>query len=340
MLLSIIIPIYNAEKYLEKCIESIVKQLDDTIQLILVDDGSKDASLEICKRYEKENVLVIHKSNGGLVSARKIGMSKASGTYVGFIDSDDWVSDNYIMSIKKIINIRSVDMIMFDYYTVNNNDKKRYTQSIRTGKYDRDSIEKEIIPRALYNNKGPFFTYGIAPAVWCKIFKRNILEAIIKNVDDELSIGEDAAITYPFIANCNSIYYYNTPLYYYRCGLPSMVNGYKKNYFAKVKKEEEFLSHNCGYLGDQIQYHTVYMLLKGIKELLRSEEDKVYIFNTLRVLSERIMDIQIETKTLKFNRLDKWIMWMLRKRKFKMLEFVVRYYQLRKEKSNEKERNL
>lgn len=92
-MISIIVPVYNVEKYLERCIESIVNQTYKDIEIILVDDGSPDNCSVICDRYaEKDNrIKVIHKQNGGLINARKSGLEIAQGDYIGFVDSDDWI---------------------------------------------------------------------------------------------------------------------------------------------------------------------------------------------------------------------------------------------------------
>lgn len=92
-MISIIVPVYNVEKYLERCIESIVNQTYKDIEIILVDDGSPDNCPVICDRYaEKDNrIKVIHKQNGGLINARKSGLEIAQGDYIGFVDSDDWI---------------------------------------------------------------------------------------------------------------------------------------------------------------------------------------------------------------------------------------------------------
>ena len=94
--LSIIVPIYNGERYLRKCIDSILSQTYTDFELILVDDGSKDSSLEICREYEKNDsrVVVFHKENAGLVAARKSGVSIAKGEYIGFVDCDDYIDDD------------------------------------------------------------------------------------------------------------------------------------------------------------------------------------------------------------------------------------------------------
>ena len=113
-MISIIVPVYNVEKYLERCIESIVNQTYKDIEIILVDDGSPDNCPVICDRYaEKDNrIKVIHKQNGGLINARKSGLEIAQGDYIGFVDSDDWIEPEMYEYFAQMINKYSPDMVL------------------------------------------------------------------------------------------------------------------------------------------------------------------------------------------------------------------------------------
>lgn len=115
--ISIIIPIYNAEKYLEKCLDSIVKQTYKNIEIICVNDGSKDNSINILSRYNKmdNRIVLINKENNGLSSARNIGLASATGEFVMFVDSDDWIDIDTCEKCLKIMNKYSVDVVMFSY---------------------------------------------------------------------------------------------------------------------------------------------------------------------------------------------------------------------------------
>lgn len=105
MLFSIIIPVYNVEKYIHKCLESVIKQYDENFEVLLIDDGSTDASPLICQQYaiKYDFIKVVHKKNGGLSDARNIGIFHARGEYCLFLDSDDWLNDKAILSLKQII---------------------------------------------------------------------------------------------------------------------------------------------------------------------------------------------------------------------------------------------
>lgn len=108
-----IIPVYNVEKYIEQCVESILGQDYDKREIVLVDDGSTDTSGSICDVYaaKYENVIVIHKENGGLSDARNVGLAKATGDYILFVDADDFIEKNSLSSIVEIVNANSVDAV-------------------------------------------------------------------------------------------------------------------------------------------------------------------------------------------------------------------------------------
>lgn len=112
-MLSIIVPVYNVESYLSKCIKSVLSQSLSDYELLLIDDGSTDASGKICDEFGQDNsrIRVFHKKNGGVSSARNLGIEKANGEFVSFLDSDDWVTDDYVSTI--LDNIRGYDLLFF-----------------------------------------------------------------------------------------------------------------------------------------------------------------------------------------------------------------------------------
>ena len=125
-LVSIIIPIYNVEQYLDRCIKSVINQTYKNIEIILVDDGSTDKCPEICDQYaQKDNrIVVIHKENGGLSSARNAGMKVLKGEYMLFADSDDWIKENTVEELLQIAIEHDVDFVRFTPVTANHPQKK------------------------------------------------------------------------------------------------------------------------------------------------------------------------------------------------------------------------
>ena len=143
--ISIIVPIYNAEEHLDKCVESILEQTEINLEIILVDDGSKDNSFEICKKYEKmdQRVKVIHQENAGVSAARNHGIEIAEGEYIGFVDSDDWIEPVMYQRLLKEAKEKNADVVMCDATTVYF-DGPFYPQEGKTAKEKAASLRDQI----------------------------------------------------------------------------------------------------------------------------------------------------------------------------------------------------
>ena len=225
-MISVIVPIYNVEKYLRQCIDSIINQTYKDLEIILVDDGSPDGSPEICDEYAQKDsrIKVIHKENGGLIAARKTGVNASTGEYVTFVDGDDFISKRMYEFVNEKITEYSPDMVLTEFFW--SLEKKDIPSEITLFEnyYDREAIENDIIPTMLYS--GTFYQFGVYPNCWTKIVKRDLLLKNIKDVDERVRMGEDAAFTYGCIMESNSIAVVQEPLYYYRNLDTSMSNAY------------------------------------------------------------------------------------------------------------------
>lgn len=204
-LLSIIVPIYNAEKYLVTCLDSLVNQTYDPKEIILVDDGSNDSSSEICDNYKKRYpfVHVIHQKNAGVMAARNAGLDIANGDYIALCDSDDAVDiDMYQILIEAL--------------------EKTRTDVASCGWVDEYSgiraVRNNSIPRAkVFNNNsdvliGMFYDYS--GFVWNKIFKRQLIEG--QRFRNDVVITDDLQFTWDALKKANSLCYIDLPMYHYR----------------------------------------------------------------------------------------------------------------------------
>ena len=188
--LSIIVPVYNAKKYLKKCIDSILKQTYTDFELILIDDGSTDNSGEICDEYAKanSNIRVIHKENEGLVAARKTGLQNALGEYIGFVDSDDYIDEGMYETLMKPIEKNNADISIGGLVSVNENGVlNELFNKFAEGFYDKKRMTEEVFPKMLYHSG--FINYGIIPGVVVKVFKKSVLEKGIAKVDNRIKMG-------------------------------------------------------------------------------------------------------------------------------------------------------
>lgn len=162
---SIIIPVYNAEEHLTKCVESVLAQTEKNIEIILIDDGSRDSSLDICQAYEKqdERVRVIHQENFGVSVARNRGIEIAVGEYIGFVDSDDWIQRDMYERLLKEAEETGAEVVMCDAITVYSN-----------GKIQVDTItqllENQILKKSDFT---PSLLLEMAGSAWRCIYKNN-----------------------------------------------------------------------------------------------------------------------------------------------------------------------
>ena len=223
---SIIVPIYKVENYLEKCIESIVNQSYRNIEIILVDDGSPYKCPQICDEWaEKDSrIKVIHKNNEGLIAARKSGLKAATGDYVCFVDGDDWIEENMYECINVAVENYQPDCVITQFcYSFSDRDEKS-DYNLHKEFYSREDLMTEVFPTMLFKDR--FYQFGIYPCCWTKVFKKELLERHIYNVDDRIRLGEDIAFTYPCLMECNSLAFIDEPLYHYRQNPESMTASY------------------------------------------------------------------------------------------------------------------
>lgn len=200
-LVSIIVPIYNAEKYIDRCITSIQNQTYTKIQIILVNDGSADGSYDICKKYaENDNrIVLINQNNKGVVETRKVGIQAAGGDCVAWVDADDWIEEDYIERMVMLMCDTGVDMVAVAHYHDIGFESTLVKNGISPGIYKT----KEIIYKMLYS--GTFYEYGIGPHLVTKLFKTDILKKISSQIDNKIIAGDDATMVYSGILEINKI---------------------------------------------------------------------------------------------------------------------------------------
>ncbi|WP_299130164.1 glycosyltransferase [uncultured Winogradskyella sp.] len=213
--ISVIVPIYRIEKYLAQCVDSLIQQSFLDFELILVDDGSPDNCPKICDDYaaKDKRVKVIHKKNGGLLSARKAGLEAAVGKYISYVDGDDWVDNFYLDTLYKLAEANNADLAVTGHFREFNG-KIETIKPKSAGIYNETEIISDIIPNAIYN--GEFCEHGMSTYVWNKLFKKELLEQVLYDVPNDVIMGEDAAITYSYLAICKKLVISKIPLYYYR----------------------------------------------------------------------------------------------------------------------------
>ena len=207
-LVSVIVPVYNAESYLVKCVSSICGQTYKNLQIILVNDGSRDLSLQICRMFEQldSRVLVIDKQNTGVSDTRNVGLSRAEGKYIQFADSDDYLAPEATELFVSAAETTRADMIISPYLRVNGTRKKFHNLIEEESTIDRTSFVCKLM------DKPASFYYGV---VWNKIYRADLIRKHEIQFCRELRWSEDLLFNLEYIQFCNSFHAIQRPTYYY-----------------------------------------------------------------------------------------------------------------------------
>ena len=236
-LVSVIVPVYNVEKYLNKCIDSIISQTYKNLEIILVDDGSPDNSGAICDEYAKKDtrIRVIHKENGGVSSARNVGIEISNGNWISFIDSDDWIEEDYFEIMLNEAKKENADIVFCGYNRI----WKNKVETINGFEDNKSFNSKEYLINALTPQTGIGFCH-------MKIIKRNSIGQIRFN--NELVVGEDALFNVEISKNIEKAFFCKKALYNYRNNESSVVkrfdSNYAKKYLLSMETNKKYIFEN------------------------------------------------------------------------------------------------
>ncbi len=284
MKFSVIVPVYNVERFLRQCVESVLNQSCGDFELILVDDGSPDNCPRICDEYALKDgrVKVIHKTNGGLVSARKAGCVVAVGEYVVCLDGDDYIAPNCLDSFAKAIDEYSPDICLCGFYKAYSENDVKCLPFENAGFYDKETIEKHIYPYLIENKYGRYFSASI----WAKAFRREIYTEYQTSVDSRIKIGEDQCVVKPCVFRAESLYVIDECLYYYRQNDESMTKS-KGVFDLSVPKlianhfEKEIGVSSFDFQA-QIYRHAVHDLFNAVASQFNAKRDEKEIRRIIR----------------------------------------------------------
>lgn len=231
MFFSVLIPVYNVEKYLSECIDSVLNQTEQDFEIILVNDGSIDNSGLICDKYANEhiqNIRVIHQDNKGLLLTRRTGIKNAKGDYLVFLDSDDMLEKEALHYIKQVIKKYTCDMVCFNFSRY-----KDFSSAKTSLPFENEEIFTGDLKKKLYD---VICSSSIFNNLCNKVVKREIVDAdfeydkykFIKN-------GEDLLQLLPIVTNAKKIIYLKKAMYYYRSNPNSITRTFQKDHYKSIK---------------------------------------------------------------------------------------------------------
>lgn len=279
-LVSIIVPVYNAEKYLPECIESIMNQTYHNLEIILVDDESTDGSLSICREYSLRDarIRIVEASHQGVVHTRIVGVEAAKGEYCMFVDSDDWIEENMIETILPLAS-DGVDIVNYSLKSIYETGENEWSNAVPEGVYEKERLE-ELYKKMMFDFSDG--RPGIIQSLCTKLFKRELLWGNIACVDYRITMGEDAAVTYPAMLHSKRVVVTNKSMYCYRVHPGSMCTSRNLNVFSEIYYFQQYMKaafaryDKCYCLEDQLQAYMAHFIEKGIRDVFSLTLKAVY----------------------------------------------------------------
>ena len=233
-LISIVVPVYNVEKYLRECLESILKQTYQNLEIILVDDGSTDCSGKICDDYagKDRRIAVVHQKNQGVLAARNTGIKKAHGRYIGFVDGDDWVSEQMYWELYHKLKKENTDLVICK--------KNIYDDTTGNCFAEGDVLDEGVY--ATCKNENILFNMftgyaggeGLSLNLYDKLFSRKLILENYENVDRRLRYFEDVSLALFCMLRAEGISVLNQPFYFYRQRKGSLCHSLDLLYLEQV----------------------------------------------------------------------------------------------------------
>ena len=277
--ISVIVPVYNKEKYLCQCIDSILGQTYSDLDVVLVDDGSTDGSGEICDRYAKQDkrVRVIHQKNAGSTAAVLRWLGEAEGTYYAFIDSDDYVSKEMLKEMAEHLRGQKGEIVCCNYVLEKQKETVPVVQGLAPGIYEGERLEREVKAglAGSENRKIPM-------SRCMKLCEKSIFDGNEKYYDAKIRMGDDFNLMFPALLNCSRVVVMEQALFYhYRYVEDSIVHSYDPRMEESVERWYACALRAAGDKGmaggeEKLLREYVYMMILVMKNELRNP-DKNYI---------------------------------------------------------------
>ena len=289
-LVSIIVPIYNAENYLEECVDSILKQVYPNYEIILVDDGSTDQSKEIIESYKRNfgHIKAINQKNGGPNSARIKGLSIATGEYVMFVDADDFVDELICERLVQVMEVQEVDAVISKPVKVFAGERIGRVGNWKEGKYRGAYLAENIISQNIFE------VTQISMGLYASLYKTNLINGILPQIDSRITYAEDYPSLLLILLESKYVYYLEDALYFYRQSNDSITHKHAKSHLESQKYMHNFLilelkkRQVSSKVYKQLEWMVFKYLLSGGYDIFK-EKDYLFPFKKVKKNSDIII---------------------------------------------------
>lgn len=332
--ISVIIPVYNVERKIRRCLDSVKNQIFTDFELILVNDGSTDKSGGICDKYvaNDKRFKVIHQNNQGVSVARNTGISIAKGRYITFIDSDDYVSRDFLYNLYSVICSNNADVAMCNYYMISLNQDDAYMKhGYRAGTVLEQDEIKSVFYKHIRDNDCTIGYFSL----WNKIYRSDLIKENHIFLDDKMSFGEDMLFVMQCLKFCNKIAFIEAPLYYYEMTEDGLFSSYRRSLLSDIMKCYHSLTSQLNVKGIvelfplSIKYYGY--IIQYIRGIIENETKKilmirnVYEDKTVQQIIHNLFSFLKCEKTDKLDQQDIQLIQLLYKKRYWIATILTLY---------------
>lgn len=289
--LSVVIPVYNAENYIERALESVLGQTYPVYEAVCVDDGSTDGSLQVLRAYAQRDrrVKVIHKDNGGSTSARKAGVQETQGDYLTFVDADDFIEPDMYAELMALAVRHKADLVTSGLIRDYGDSMTLEREALEPGVYEGERLSTGILAKLVDRQR--FYKARLSPHIVNMIFRADILREVQMNVDDRVIVGDDDAVIYPFLFRSRTVVISGKNFYHYCIRESGSIMGVRgANDYRAIQAlfehlEREFRRADQPGLELMKQFEilkTYFLLLRFPSNVLKYERGMLYPFGKIK----------------------------------------------------------
>lgn len=344
-LISIVVPVYKVEKYLDECVESILNQSYSNIEVLLVDDGSPDRCPQMCDEWAKRDsrIRVIHKQNAGAGEARNTGMDHVTGDYLCFVDSDDRIHPDMIRNAYEYLQKESVDIVLFGMSRIDS-DGKLVSQNLPNPPqkvFRGGEVQEILLPGILAKDPKTGMYMGIPCSVWSIMFNMDLIRKTNwRFVSEREYICEDIYSLLVLFKNINSAAVLCESLYSYRINPTSLTRTYRDDRYEKAR----LFYHQCIALCEEYEYpETVFRACTGpyfgstiesVKQMVGNSKSMSDAVNKLKTIldDDLLQKILCENAKVPKRLSIKWLLWTMQNRKYVLCYVLVKLHCIREMK--------